>query len=189
MYSGFSIVGLVLARAGSKRLPDKNIKPFKGKPLIEWTLIAASKSKYLDAVVVSTDYMTLANLTHKHKAIFRLRPDELATDTAPPEAAAKYTLMSIKEDYDLVMLLQPTSPLRTTKDIDKAIEAYFRPVDALISFTRDLKPSGALYLLSTDALMNGRPFYDPDHAVIHFTPKEHEIDIDTAEDFERAEKL
>jgi CMP-N,N'-diacetyllegionaminic acid synthase len=188
VYSGFSIVGLVLARAGSKRLPDKNIKSFKGKPLIEWTLIAASKSRYLDALVVSTD-LDLTSLVHKYHGIYRLRPPELATDTAPPEAAAKQALMSLKEDYDLVMLLQPTSPLRTYKDIDKAIEAYFRPVDALITFTRDLKPSGAIYLISNDALMNGRPFYDPDHAVIHFTPKEHEVDIDTLQDFEKAEKI
>jgi CMP-N-acetylneuraminic acid synthetase len=119
------ILGVIPARGGSKGIKDKNIKQLGGKPLIAWTIQAASLSK-LDRYIVSTDSELIADISKKFKAdVPFIRPWELATDSAraiPVLQHALSFLFNIGEKYDAVMMLQPTSPFRSLEDIDKAIE-------------------------------------------------------------------
>ncbi len=131
MYKEKNILGLIPARGGSKGLPRKNIKPLLGKPLIVWTIEQALSSKYLDRVVVSTDDKEIADISKKYGAeVPFMRPKELATDKSKGIDVVLHTINWLKENdnrkqYDLIMLLQPTSPLRKSENIDKATELLF----------------------------------------------------------------
>ena len=140
MYKGKTILGLIPARGGSKGLPRKNIKPLLGKPLIAWTIEQALASKYLDKVVVSTDDEEITKISKKYGAeVPFMRPKELAEDNAKGIDVVLHAMDWVKENdtrkqYDLIMLLQPTSPLRTKEDIDKAIELLFlKEAKAIVS--------------------------------------------------------
>ena len=129
------ILALIPARGGSKGLPRKNIKPLLGKPLIAWTVEQAKNSKYIDKVVVSTDDEEIAEISKKYGAeVPFLRPKELARDDSPTIDAIIHAINWFEERgefFDILILLQPTSPLRTTEDIDNAIELFLNNKDAL----------------------------------------------------------
>lgn len=140
MYKGKNILGLIPARGGSKGLPRKNIKPLSGKPLITWTIEQALAGKYLDIVVVSTDDKEIVEISKKNRAeVPFIRPKELAEDNAKGINVVLHTIDWLKKNdrqkqYDLLMLLQPTSPLRAKEDIDKAIELLFlKKAKAIVS--------------------------------------------------------
>lgn len=116
---------LITARGGSKRLPRKNILPFAGKPLIAWTIEQARASRRVDRILVSTDDTEIAEISKQWGAEVIQRPAELATDTATSFDVLIHALDTLKhEGYDppRIVLLQPTSPLRTSMDIDQAIQ-------------------------------------------------------------------
>ncbi len=128
-----TFLAIILARGGSKRLPRKNLLDLCGKPLIAWSIEAALKSKYISKVIVSSDDEEILNIAKEYKADFIKRPDELASDTATTFDALKHTLENVGK-YDYVVLLQPTSPLRSEKHIDEAIELLEeKSADAIIS--------------------------------------------------------
>ncbi|WP_036097006.1 cytidylyltransferase domain-containing protein [Leptospira weilii] len=128
------ILGLIPARGGSKGIPRKNIIPIAGKPLIVWTIEAALKSKYLASVIVSTDDSEIAEVAKKAGAsVPFLRPPELATDQSSGIDPVLHALDNLPE-FDYVMLLQPTSPLRTSLDIDDCIEfAIQKKMNSVVS--------------------------------------------------------
>jgi len=121
-------IAIIPARGGSKRLPNKNIKSMNGKPLIAWTIEAALNSISIDDVVVSTDIKKIAGIALSYGAeVPFLRPKKYASDTANSFSVILHCinyLRSIGREYENVILLQPTSPLRTHKHIEKAIELY-----------------------------------------------------------------
>ena len=129
MFGKQKILALIPARGGSKGIKDKNIIPLAGKPLIAYSIEAAKKSKYIDSIVVTTDSERIAEVAKRYGArVPFLRPVELAADTSKTIDAVLHaikTLRSMGENYDTLVLLQPTQPLRTTDDIDKAIELYY----------------------------------------------------------------
>lgn len=118
------VLGVVTARGGSRGVPRKNIVPLGGRPLLEWTARAALASR-LDRVVLSTDDPAIAELGRAvGLEVPFLRPAELATDDAASIDVVLHALDAIEPDgapFDAVMLLQPTTPLRTSDDIDEAI--------------------------------------------------------------------
>ena len=125
MHQGKKILGLIPARANSKGIPGKNIVELAGKPLIAWTIEAALESKYLDRIVVSTDGDEIKQTALKFGADVPFdRPAELGADDTPGIAPVIHACQELPE-YDFVVLLQPTSPLRTADDIDRAIESLF----------------------------------------------------------------
>lgn len=130
MYKGKKILALIPARSGSKGLPKKNIRLFAGKPLIAWTIEQALASKYLDEVIVSTDDLGISKIARKYGAqVPFLRPRKLATSSAKIVEVMIHALNFLEKKahrFDLVMLLQPTSPLRKTGDIEGAIKLLFR---------------------------------------------------------------
>lgn len=128
-----NILGLIPARGGSKRLPRKNIRPFLGRPLISWTIEQAKKSKYLNRVVVTTEDKEIAEISQKEGAeVPFLRPEELARDGSPTADAVLHSIDWFKERgeiFDIIVLLEPTSPLRKDNDIDNAIELFINSLD------------------------------------------------------------
>ena len=128
MINNLRILAIVPARGGSKGIKDKNIKEIEGHPLIEYTIEAAKRCEYIDEIVVSTDSEKIANAAKKAGAkVPFLRPDELASDTARTIDVVLFTIDQPKligQEYDIVVLLQPTSPLRDEDDICGAIEKY-----------------------------------------------------------------
>jgi len=140
MYKGKTILGLIPARGGSKGLSRKNIKPLLDKPLIAWTIERSLASKYLDRVIVSTDDKEIKDISRKYGAeIPFTRPKKLAEDNAKGIEVVLHAIDWLKKNdrrkqYDLLMLLQPTSPLRATEDIDKTIELLFlKEAKAIVS--------------------------------------------------------
>ncbi len=134
MINNKKILAVITARAGSKRLPNKNILNLAGKPLIAWTIDTAKKTKYIDKLIVSTDSKDIAEISKIHGAeIPFLRPKELANDTADSISVLKHSIEFFNKEYDYILLLQPTSPLRTTTDINKAIEMLNQETKAVVS--------------------------------------------------------
>jgi len=120
-------IGLITARGGSKSIPQKNIKMLAGKPLIAWTIEAAQESKGLSRVIVSTDDEKIAEVARQWGAeVPFIRPAELALDDSSSISVVLHAINWMEESEgfspDYVMLLQPTSPLRTAEDIDQSIE-------------------------------------------------------------------
>jgi N-acylneuraminate cytidylyltransferase len=144
------ILFVIPARGGSKGIPHKNIKPFAGRPLIAYSLEAA-RARTDDAhIILSTDDERIAEVAKElgYDTAYR-RPAELATDTAGSREVildAMDYADAMGVEYDKVVLLQPTSPLRTVADIVKAIEAY------------DATPDCDMAVTVTEAACN--PYYD-----------------------------
>ncbi|EPG0369925.1 cytidylyltransferase domain-containing protein [Photobacterium damselae] len=125
MINGKRILAFIPARGGSKRLPRKNVLPLAGKPLIGWSIEAAQQSKYIDNIFVSTDDPEIASIAEQFNVkVPELRPYELASDTASTESVMIYTLEKFGQQDDIIVLLQPTSPLRTAQHIDEALEFF-----------------------------------------------------------------
>lgn len=123
MINGKSVLAVIPARGGSKGLLGKNILPLAGKPLIAWTIESAIESKYIDKCIISTDDQEIADISLKYGGdVPFMRPSELATDKASSIDVIIHTIEAIEEKYDLIILLQPTSPLRNSFDIDNALE-------------------------------------------------------------------
>lgn len=113
-----TLLALIPARGGSKGIPGKNVRLLAGKPLIAYTIIAALRAEGIDRVVVSTEDPQIAAVARQWGAeVPFLRPPELAADTTPGVDPALHALALIPE-ADRLLLLQPTSPLRTVVDIE-----------------------------------------------------------------------
>jgi len=135
-----SILTLILAREGSKGLPGKNIKPLLGKPLIAWTIEQAKQSTYVERLVVSTDSPEIAEIAKKYGAeVPFLRPAALAQDDSPGMDVILHAIDFFEkrgEYFDILVILELTSPLRKKDDIDRAISLfheYFERADSLVS--------------------------------------------------------
>lgn len=116
------VLGLIPARGNSKGIPKKNIKNLCGKPLIAWTIEEALKSNKLDNVVVSTEDEEIADISKQYGAeVPFMRPAELAKDSTPAIALVLHAIEQLP-NFDSILLLQPTSPLRTVEDISGIID-------------------------------------------------------------------
>ncbi len=141
-----NVVAVIPARGGSKGVPRKNIRLLAGKPLIAYTIEAALQSKMLDRVIVSTDDEEIARIAKKYGAeVPFMRPADLATDTAhtPPVIEHAVSWLEENENYPVyaVVILQPTSPLRTAEHIDTAIEKFLKQgCESLISIKKGYPP-------------------------------------------------
>ena len=119
------VLAVIPARGGSKGIPRKNIRPLAGKPLIAWSIEAALASPSITKTVVSSDDDEILEIADQYGAETMKRPDVLASDEAGSEGLVLHALSVEKEqgsDYDYVMLLQPTSPLRAQREIELAIQ-------------------------------------------------------------------
>ncbi len=220
-----NIVGIIPARGGSKRTPRKNIKFLAGKPLIAHTIEAALRSVLINKLVVSTEDWEIAKAAGEYGAEVIIRPAELARDETKTAPVLIHVVEELeKQGYypDIVVLLQPTCPLRGEKVIDGAISQlinsdkdsiftgvnlgktmpkwkrtydgrlvslynyHFRPRTQEPELMEDMyAENGALYAIKIDAFKKHRDFLGSDVEIFE-TPSI--VDIDTPEDFKRAEK-
>lgn len=135
MINGKKVIAIIPARGGSKRLPRKNVLPLNGKPLIAWSIDAALESKYVDKVIVSTDCHEIANISTEYGAsVPFMRPGSIAGDTATTNSVILHALEQYSNEYDIAVILQPTSPLRIFSDIDNALEMLLsKNADGVVS--------------------------------------------------------
>lgn len=127
MLNQYHVTVLIPARGGSKRLPRKNVKLLCNKPLIAWTIEVAKVSKFVDQIVVSTDDIEIKEVSEKYGAIVPfIRPEYLSSDTANSFDVVKHAIqfLNIESENHLLILLQPTSPLRTVEDLDQALNFF-----------------------------------------------------------------
>lgn len=121
-------MGIILARAGSKRLPGKNLKPLHGVPMVAYTIRAALACARLDRVIVSTDSREIWEVAKEYgSSPHPLRDASYAADHTTSLQTLRYELGRLEqcgETYDYVVLLQPTSPLRNSADIEAAIKVF-----------------------------------------------------------------
>lgn len=179
MIGNSKVLALIPARAGSKGLPGKNVRPLRGKPLLAWPIAAAKASQYVDRVVVSTDSAEFSEIARLHGAdVPVLRPQELAADTSPSSAAVIHMLdhlASQGEVFDYLLLLEPTSPLTEGSDIDFAMEtlhANRQAGDALVSVS-ELVTMHPAFAVKRDEFGRLEPY-----AAVDFTRLPRRQDID-----------
>ena len=127
MYDGKKILGLIMARGGSKSIPKKNIKLLGGKPLIAHTIEKAKAAKYIDRLILSTDDLEIAEVAKKYGCeVPFMRPSELAQDNTQDYPVMAHALEWLEKNEnwkpDFIVHLRPTHPFRKTSDIDKAVE-------------------------------------------------------------------
>jgi CMP-N,N'-diacetyllegionaminic acid synthase len=129
MIENKKVLAIIPARGGSKGLPGKNIMPMCGKPLIGWSISQAAESKYIDEILVTSDNQNIIDVARKFGAIAPfVRPKSLANDDASSVDVLLHAVDFLAEKgdvYDYLVLLEPTSPLRSVSDIDGALELLF----------------------------------------------------------------
>lgn len=132
------VLAIIPARGGSQGVPKKNIKILAGRPLIAYTINAALRSKYHPRVVVSTDDESIAEIAREFGAeVPFIRPSHLAKHDTPMLPVLQHAIECLKKDgynADIIAVLQPTSPLRTSEHIDQAISILLNTgADSVVS--------------------------------------------------------
>jgi N-acylneuraminate cytidylyltransferase len=175
--NGKTVLAVIPARGGSKRVPRKNLRLFRGRYLLAWAYDAARQSKYIDRVFVSTEDAEIQALCRTLLIPFLPRPVELAQD----DSTSKDVLRSVLEMYvaDWIVLLQPTSPLRTAEDIDACIERAQLGHGCKSTFHG--KTNGAVYVATAEWLAK----HDFSHLGVlkHEMPEARSLDINEESDF------
>ena len=154
MYEGKKFLAVIPARGGSKGVPRKNIKMLAGKPLIAWTIDEAKKSKFIDTCIVSTEDEEIKKVAENcGGCVPFLRPAELAQDSTPGIEVILHAMEKFP-DYDYIVLLQPTSPLRLVEDIDGAIEFCIKQKsNSAVSVTLTERSPYWMYTLNENNIM------------------------------------
>jgi CMP-N,N'-diacetyllegionaminic acid synthase len=148
-----SVVALIPARSASKRVPDKNIRPLGGHPLIAYTISAAQKSGIFSSVIVSTESQRYADIARSYGAeVPFLRPVEMAGDLSPDIAWLEYTLTRLREEgrqFDCFSVLRPTSPFRTPQTIQRAWKEFISQdgVDSLRAVEKCHEHPGKMWVV------------------------------------------
>jgi len=138
--NGKRCLGVIPARGGSKRLPRKNIMMLAGKPLIQWTIEAGLDSRVIDRLIVSTDNIEISEVARACGAdVPFMRPAKLATDYSSAYSVLEHSYQTLQvqgESYDYIVMLQPTSPLRTSRHIDEAAKLIMdKAADGVLGVT------------------------------------------------------
>ncbi len=123
------ILSIIPARSGSKGLINKNILPLLNKPLISWTIEASLQSKYISYTIVNSDSKAILDIAKKYNSNTLMRPNNLALDNTPSEFVVQHTISELRKqnlEFDFIILLQPTSPLRNNDDIDNAFKLLLK---------------------------------------------------------------
>jgi CMP-N,N'-diacetyllegionaminic acid synthase len=146
------VLAIIPARGGSKGVPGKNIRIIGGKPLLSWTIEAAQSSQFIDRTILSSDDEDIMRVAKACGCdVPFVRPAELATDEANPVDAVLHAIDTIEEKYDYIVLLQVTSPLRDTQDIDKCIQLCVdSDAESVVSVVEADKSPYWMYMLDED---------------------------------------
>jgi N-acylneuraminate cytidylyltransferase len=132
----FKILCIIPARSGSKGILNKNIKEFKGKPLIAWSIEQVKKSKYYQQmkIIISTDSNEYAKIANHYGAeVPFLRPKEISEDLSTDFEFINYTVSMLKKTIsyipDIILHIRPTSPLRKVETIDECLELFIKNIE------------------------------------------------------------
>lgn len=194
------VVAIIPARKGSKRLPEKNKKELCGKELIRWSIELALKIDFLKKIIVSTDDKDILDFCQEYEdpryhydKRFKLikRPKEYAQDDTPIWKVIDHLFYSnLIDSEDIIILLQPTSPLRDKTDIHKALAMFLRNKEGVIPITKiddtTYKRCGVVFVDWCCETFFNRDIREGQFILI---PPERAIDINTLEDFQEAERL
>lgn len=142
------VLAIIPARGGSKGVPRKNVKLLGGIPLIVHAINCAKESSKVTRIVISTDSDEVASIVKENSCEVIMRPNDLASDTSNVVLTVEHVYKTLNEDFDIIVLLQPTSPLRTGKDLDTIIEM----------FERDSKLDGVISVVPFDDLHPARMY-------------------------------
>jgi CMP-N,N'-diacetyllegionaminic acid synthase len=148
-----TVVALIPARSGSKRVPDKNIRLLAGHPLIAYSIAAALQSRIFSTVIVSTDSERYADIARYYGATVPfLRPAPIAGDTSPDIEWVEYTLSQLHnggQDYDCFSILRPTSPFRLPETIRRAWREFLAQegVDSLRAVEKCQQHPGKMWIV------------------------------------------
>jgi N-acylneuraminate cytidylyltransferase len=163
-----TIVGLIPARAGSKRVPDKNIRPLAGHPVMAYTIVAAIDSGIFTDIIVSTDSEQYAEIARHYGAeVPFMRPVEMAGDLSPDIEWIEYTLKRLEEDgrsYDCFSILRPTSPFRQPNTIQRAWKTFLAEdgVDSMRAVERCRQHPGKMWVIRSKRMMPLLPLSPPE---------------------------
>ena len=163
-----TIVGLIPARAGSKRVPHKNIRPLAGHPVMAYTIAAALESEVFSDVIVSTDSEQYAEIARYYGAeVPFLRPAELAGDVSPDIEWLAYTLKKLAENgrkFDCFCILRPTSPFRLPQTIQRAWQAFLTEegVDSLRAVEKCRQHPGKMWVVRRRRMVPLLPLSPPE---------------------------
>lgn len=164
MIQGKKVLGLITARGGSKGLPGKNVRPLCGKPLIAWSVAAGKAAPSLDAVVVSTDDEAIAAAARAAGAeVPFMRPAELAGDTASSIDVVLHVIDALAaagRSFDIVVLLEPTSPLREAADIEKGLALLLESGAGSVVGVCRAESAHPAFMYRQDDKRRLRPFMD-----------------------------
>lgn len=156
------VLAIIPARGGSKGVPNKNIRIVAGKPLISYAIECARESKKINRIIVSTDSQVIKEIVSEYSVEIITRPDSLAQDDTPMPPVLEHVVQELAkrgECFDLIILLQVTSPIRTGEDLDKVIAMFEsdEKLEGVISVVPmdDIHPA-RMYTLVEDGLM--KPF-------------------------------
>lgn len=151
MIHGKTVLAVIPARGGSKGVPRKNIREIGGKPLIAWTIEEAKKSRYIDRLILSSEDKEIIKVAQEWGCdVPFVRPIEIAKDDTPGIEPVLHAVNEIV-GFDYVVLLQPTSPLRTFEDIDQCLEICINSgAPACVSVTLVEKSPFWMYFLSQE---------------------------------------
>jgi CMP-N-acetylneuraminic acid synthetase len=144
------VLGIIPARGGSKGVKKKNIKRVDGQPLISYTIEKAQKSKLITDLFVSTEDSEIIEVVKSYNCDFLMRSKKNAKDTTPIEAVLFESLDVVDKTYDVIMVLQPTAPIREVEDIDNVIKMFEHDeVESVVSVVElnDIHPA-RMYTLS-----------------------------------------
>ena len=217
------MLAIIPAKKHSNRIPNKNIKLLNSKPLLFYSIRAALKSKFLTRVIVSTDCPKIALISKKFGAeVPFLRPKKLTNDSSSMKDICRHALIFLEKKekitFNDIVGLQPTSPLRSDKDIDLAIELFIKKkAECVMSFNKT-KPlewhkyikknnnfyslikknkikenfilNGAIYIYSRSYLFSNKDYtINSKKSFAYVMPRERSVDIDEHMDFDLAETL
>ena len=215
---GENFLALSLARLGSQRVKHKNILKIYNKTLLDFTFAAGIKSKYLKEIFLSSESKKIINIGKKigFKIPF-IRPKKLSKNDTSSESVILHALKFIKKKYEYIIVLQPTSPLRTANDIDKAIEIFLKKkYDSLVSVSvsnkvhkfnlkkrgdfieRDFKNTkvkkknfyinGAIYITKIKYFLKHKGFFNSKTGY-YLMKKKNSLDIDDNIDLQKLRKI
>jgi N-acylneuraminate cytidylyltransferase len=148
-----TVIALIPARSGSKRVADKNIRPLAGHPVIAYTIAAAKRSGVFSAIVVSTDSEEYAEVARNYGAeVPFLRPPEISGDVSPDIEWIEFTLKRLKEmgrEYDCFSILRPTNPFRLPETIQRAWKEFLAEegVDSLRAVEKCREHPGKMWVI------------------------------------------
>ena len=160
-----SLIALIPARSGSERVPQKNIRPLAGHPLLAYAIATARESGVADRIVCSTDSEEIAEVARRYGAqVPFLRPPEFATSTSPDAEWLAHTLETLEERYDLFALIRATNPFRGPEVVGRGLEQLLATpeADSIRAVELVKQHPGKMWVLEEDE-RTMRPLLDQSH--------------------------